>query len=90
MTTLKAKELRSLSVDELSERAEGFRKELFQLRVDTKLAKIENLMKYKQMRHDLAKVLTVKREMTLNPNSASMGKPGVEEKPAKSKGGKNG
>ena len=68
MPTLKAKELRSLSIDELVERAEGLRKDLFQLRVDTKLAKLENLMKLNQTRRDLAKVLTVKREMELKKN----------------------
>ncbi len=68
MPTLKAKDLRSLSSDELSERAEGLRKELFQLRVDTKLAKLENLMKLNQTRRDLAKILTVKREMELKKN----------------------
>jgi large subunit ribosomal protein L29 len=68
MPTLKAKELRSLSIDELVERAEGLRKALFQLRVDTKLAKLENLMKLSQTRRDLAKVLTVKREMELKKN----------------------
>jgi large subunit ribosomal protein L29 len=68
MTLLKAKELRSLSIDELSDRAEGLRKELFHIRMDTKLAKLENLMKHKQTRRDLAKVLTVKREMELKKN----------------------
>lgn len=68
MPTLKAKDLRSLSTDELSERAEGLRKELFQLRVDVKLAKLENLMKLNQTRRDLAKILTVKREMELKKN----------------------
>ena len=68
MPTLKAKELRSLSIDELVDRAEGLRKDLFQLRMDTKLAKLENLMKVSQTRRDLAKVLTVKREMELKKN----------------------
>ena len=68
MPTLKAKELRGLSIDELVERAEGLRKDLFQLRMDTKLAKLENLMKLNQTRRDLAKVLTVKREMELKKN----------------------
>lgn len=69
MPALKAKDLRSLSIDELEERAEGLRKELFQLRFDAKLAKLDNLMKLKQARRDLAKVLTVKREMELKKNA---------------------
>lgn len=68
MATLKAKELRSLSIDELNDKAEGFRKELFQLRFDAKLAKLENMMRLKHAKRDLAKVLTVKREMELKKN----------------------
>lgn len=65
MATLKAKDLRSLSVDELDDKVQALKKELFQLRFDTKLAKIENLMKLKQTRREIAKILTVKREMEL-------------------------
>ena len=67
MATLKAKDLRSLSTDELSDKAEALRKELFQLRFQAKLAKLENLMKLKQTKRELAKVLTVKNEMELPP-----------------------
>lgn len=69
MPTLKAKDLRSLSQDELGERAEAIRKELFQLRSDAKLAKLENLMKLKDKRRELAKILTVQREMELKGNA---------------------
>ena len=68
MPTLKAKDLRSLSVDELNDKAEGLHKELFQSRIEIKLGKLENLMKLKQVRRDLAKVQTVKREMELKKN----------------------
>ena len=68
MAALKAKDLRSLSVDELDGKVEALKKELFQLRFDVKLAKTENLMKLKQTRRDIAKVLTIKREMELKKN----------------------
>ena len=68
MPTLKSKDLRSLSTDELDEKAEGFRKDLFQLRLEAKLAKLENVMKLKQTRRDLAKVLTIKKEMEQKKN----------------------
>ena len=68
MPTLKAKDLRPLSIDELDERAEAVRKELFQLRSDAKLAKLENVMKLNAKRKELAKVLSVKREMELKGN----------------------
>ena len=68
MATLKAKDLRSLSIDELNDKAEGLEKELFQLRFDAKLAKLENVMRLRQAKKDLAKILTVKREMELEKN----------------------
>ena len=68
MPMLKAKELQSLSLDELEEKAQTFRKELFQLRFDAKMGKLSNLMKLRQSRRDLAKVLTVKRKMELEKN----------------------
>ena len=68
MATLKAKDLRSLSFDELNDKAEGLEKELFRLRFDAKLAKLENVMRLRQAKKDLAKILTVKREMELEKN----------------------
>ncbi len=68
MATLKAKDLRSLSVDELNDKAEGLRKELFQLRFDAKLSKLENMMRLRQGKKDIAKILTVKREMEVKSN----------------------
>ncbi len=68
MATLKAKDLRSLSVDELKDKAQALKKELFQLRFGTKLAKLENTMKLKQTRREIAKILTVKHEMELEKN----------------------
>lgn len=68
MATLKAKDLRSLSVEELDDKVQALKKDLFQLRFDTKLAKIENVMKLKQVRREIAKALTVKREMELKKN----------------------
>ena len=65
MPMLKAKDLLSLSIDELNDKAEVLRKELFQLRFDAKLAKLEDMSRLKKTRRDLAKVLTVKREMEL-------------------------
>ena len=68
MATLKAKDLRSLSIDELDDKVQALKKDLFQIRFDTKLAKIENVMRLKQVRREIAKALTVKREMELKKN----------------------
>ncbi len=71
MPTIKAKEFRSLSVDELSDRAQALKKEIFQLRFDAKLAKLENLRKIRNTRKVLAKVLTVKKELERKEHGAS-------------------
>lgn len=71
MPALKAKELRSLSTDELRDKAEGFRKELFQMRFDLKMGKLNNPSKIRQVRRDLAKALTLVREMELKKNVKS-------------------
>ena len=68
MASLKAKDLRFLSVDELTDKAEGLRKEFFDLRFQAKLAKLENFGKLKQARRNLARVLTVRREMESKGN----------------------
>ena len=68
MAILKAKDLRSLSIDELGDKAESLKKELFGLRFQAKLAKLENFGKFRQTRRELAKVLTVRREMELKGN----------------------
>ena len=68
MPALKAKDLRSLSKDELFDKSEALRKELFDLRLQAKLGKLENMLKLRYVRRDLAKVLTVKREMELKNN----------------------
>ncbi len=65
MPQLKAKELRSLSIDELKEREEQMRKELMNLRFAAKLAKLESFSKLRQTRRAIAKVLTVLKEMEL-------------------------
>ena len=63
MARIKAKELRSLSIDELTEKAAGFKKELFELRLQAKLSKLKDSSKLRYTRRDLAKVFTVRAEM---------------------------
>ncbi len=68
MALAKAKDFRSLSKDELTDKAEALKKELFDLRFQLKLSKLEKSSKLKQARRELAKVLTVRREMELKDN----------------------
>lgn len=74
MPTLKAKDLRTLSIDELADKAEGLRKERFQLRLQAKFGKLDDLSKLKQVRRDIAKILTVKQQMAAKQSSRTAAK----------------
>ncbi len=63
MPQTKAKELRGLTIDELSEKYEGLKKELFQLRLQAKLQKLTDVTKIQKTKHLLARVLTVTKEL---------------------------
>ena len=59
---MKSQELRNLSADELEIKAEQFRKELFNLRFQAKVGKLEKSSKIRSIRRDLARALTIRRE----------------------------
>ena len=58
-------ELRDLGDDELIERLESFKEELFNLRFQLATGQLDNPMRIKQVRHDVARILTVLRERHL-------------------------
>ncbi len=59
---LKAKDLRQMSEEELVAKLRELRRELFQLRMDKALAKLEQPHRFKEVRRDIARILTVLRE----------------------------
>jgi large subunit ribosomal protein L29 len=59
---VKAAELRRLSDDELLTRLEEQKEELFNLRFQLATGQLDNPMRIKQVRHDIARILTVLRE----------------------------
>ncbi len=59
---MKASELRALTVDELTRKEQDLRKELFNLRFQRATGEIENPMRIRAVRKDIARVLTVKTE----------------------------
>jgi large subunit ribosomal protein L29 len=62
---MKAIELRELPDDELLARLEELKEELFNLRFQGATGQLDNPMRVKQVRHDVARVLTVLRERHL-------------------------
>ena len=55
----KPAELRTMTVDELKQEEGNLRKELFNLRFQRTTGEIENPMMIKQVRRDIARVLTL-------------------------------
>ncbi len=58
----RAKELRDLSSDELQTKAADLKKEMFNLRFQQAMGQIENPMRLRTLRRDIAKTKTVLKE----------------------------
>jgi large subunit ribosomal protein L29 len=63
--SMKASELRELSDAELVEKYDEYKEELFNLRFQNVTGQLDNPMRLKQVRHQIARVLTVQREREL-------------------------
>lgn len=61
----KAAELRELPDDELLARIDSSKEELFNLRFQLATGQLDNPMRVKQLRHEIAQILTVLREREL-------------------------
>ncbi len=59
---MKTRELRDLSHEELQAKAADIKKELFNLRVQQAMGQIENPMRLRILRKDIAKAKTVLKE----------------------------
>jgi large subunit ribosomal protein L29 len=72
---MKTSELRALSVDELKQKEMDFRKELFNLKFQLSKGELENNMRVKAVRKDIAKLLTIvtEKEKTAEGEAAKRG-----------------
>jgi len=59
-------ELRSLTIEELKQEETNLRKELFNLRFQKVTGEIENPMRIRQVKRDIARVLTIVTEKSKN------------------------
>lgn len=64
---MKPSELRAMTVEELREKEKELRKELFNLRFRLATGELENPMRIRSVRKDIARVLTIITEKTKNP-----------------------
>lgn len=59
------KELRDMTDEELLQKAQQLKQELFNLRFQQATGRIENVMRIKQARRDIARIKTILRENSL-------------------------
>ncbi len=60
---MKPDAIRALSIDELKQKEQDLRKELFNLRFRLATGEVENPMRIRDLRKDIARVLTVMTQM---------------------------
>ena len=60
---MKAAELRTMSVEALEEKVKELKAELFNLRFQHAINQLDNPHKMTEVKHDIARVMTVLREM---------------------------
>ena len=60
---MKAAELRTLSVEALEEKLKELKEELFNLRFQHAINQLDNPHKMTEVKHDIARVMTVLQEM---------------------------
>jgi len=59
---MKPSEFRAMTVEELTSKEQDLRRELFNLRFQQATGEIENPMRIKAVRKDIARILTIKTE----------------------------
>ena len=68
---MKVKELRNFAQEELQEKKEEFKKELFNLRCQIVLGKMENLARVRNIKRDVARIETILKESQMDKNISS-------------------
>ena len=59
---MKLKEIKGLGINELRQRESELRRELFNLRIQKQIGALENPVRSRNVRRELARVLTVSRQ----------------------------
>ena len=66
---MKASEIREMTTEEMLRKVTELKQELFNLRFQHEIGQLENQAKIRQTRQDIARLMTVSREVSLNPQS---------------------
>jgi large subunit ribosomal protein L29 len=64
---MKGSEIREMTVEEMQRKVSDLKQELFNLRFQHEIGQLENRAKIRQTKQDIARLLTVIREVSLNP-----------------------
>jgi large subunit ribosomal protein L29 len=67
---MKASDLRNLTREELEKKLKEERQELFNLRFQLATGQLKNYKRIKQVKKDIARILTVLKELELNSEEA--------------------
>jgi large subunit ribosomal protein L29 len=59
---MKAQEAREMDIEELAAKEAEIREQIFRLRFQLRLGQTDGIKKYRALRRDLARVLTVRKE----------------------------
>ena len=65
---MKAKEIKNLSAEELNKKLAGLKKDLFYLRMQHATNQLDNPVKIRETKHDIARVKTVLAELSAADN----------------------
>ncbi len=60
---MKPKEIRELSLEEMLQKEKDFTEELFNLKFQSAMGQLENTMRVKQVKKDIARVKTIFKEL---------------------------
>ncbi|MCL2645657.1 MAG: 50S ribosomal protein L29 [Phycisphaerales bacterium] len=70
MATEDLKEYRQMATDQLQEREQELRTQLFKLRTNSATEKVKDVSQFKKVKKDIARILTVMRENELKAKKA--------------------
>jgi large subunit ribosomal protein L29 len=76
----KVREIRDLGEVELMEKLESLKEELFNLRFQLATGQLDNPMRIKQVRHEIARILTVLRQREIEAELDELGAAPEEER----------
>ncbi|HWR92542.1 MAG TPA: 50S ribosomal protein L29 [Desulfobacterales bacterium] len=64
---MKGSEIREMTVEEMQRKVGDLKQELFNLRFQLEIGQLENRAKIRETKQDIARLLTIIREVSLNP-----------------------